>query len=83
MSTQENRRAKEMPPHWISSDLERIVATGNANRIANHLGRLIGRDPRVEVAIRKALDDEHDGCGPNAAHRVRIAVGKLLLGNDD
>jgi hypothetical protein len=69
----------ELRPHFVASALERIVRTRNPNRIANHFGWLIAQDERFEEAIREALNDCHDGCGPSAAHRVRIAVGELIL----
>jgi hypothetical protein len=73
----------ELPPHRVATELERIVRKGNPNRVANHLGWFIARDEEVEEVIRKALAAESDGCGPGAAHRVRIAVGEFILNYPD
>jgi hypothetical protein len=71
--------ALELPPHRVATELERIVRTGNPNRVANHFGWFIARDEEVEEVIRKALAEDCNGCGPSAAQRVRVAVGEFIL----
>jgi hypothetical protein len=77
------KTACELPPHRVATELERIVRTGNPNRVANHFGWFIARDEEVENVVRKALADEPDGCGPSASHRVRVAVGEFILNYPD
>jgi hypothetical protein len=85
MNNEEERTAGDLRPHWVSNELAEIVETGNANRICNHLARLIKNDPRFEAAVLKALNDKphrHE-VGPSAAQRVRVAVGELILNYGD